>query len=153
METATEQLTPIKRKASQQTLFNMEELIDSHFAGSIKLKEQIEEAKAMLDDIFSEDETYQEHLETANEAVKVKNETKKEILKQGQPKTLDTKIKDLRKEKKEVDSALGDYGLQYARMTGLTEIQTKSGRTLAIVETAKVTQRGFKFQDSEEDKS
>lgn len=128
-------------KASQaEVLMNMEGLVKNHISAIRKLKEEISKQKEMLDDILANDPTYQEHLSTASDASKVKNATKAEVLKQPQAAELDKKIKEMRLEMKENQGSLSDYLSEYARMSGLTEIEDDEGNMMQIVFTAKVIQ-------------
>lgn len=129
---------------SGQILINMESLIKSHISSIEKLQEEMKKHKEMLDDIFANDETYQEHLKIATDAGKVKNTTKAQILKRPQAADLDKKVKDLKAQIKENEVSLSDYLQEYARLSGVNEIEGEDGEVREIVYTAKLIKRSFK---------
>ncbi len=133
--------TPISSDLSgsdASVLLNMEGLIKNHIASIDKLGEEQKKLKEMLDDIFANDPTYQQHVEKAKEATKVKTATKLEILKQPQAADLNLKIKSLKSQIAEQQDALSDYLGEYQRMSGLTEIEGEDGEMHQIVMVAKL---------------
>ncbi|MBI3486173.1 hypothetical protein HY025_04515 [Candidatus Daviesbacteria bacterium] len=114
-------------------LMNLESMIKSHISGLDKLKEELKQYKELLDDIFKNDPTYQEHSEQAKEASKIKANTKKEILKRPQAADLDNKIKSFRSQIKETQGALSDYLREFQRLSGVNEIEGEDGEVREIV--------------------
>lgn len=131
--------------ASSEILINMESLIKGHISTIDKLSDESRKLKDMLDDIFTNDTTYQEHNKAAKEAARVKQNTKQQILKQPQAADLDKKIKDLRSEIKENQASLSDYLQEYARMSGVNEIEGEDGEVREIVYTAKLIKKSSIF--------
>lgn len=130
---------------NSEILLNMESLIKGHISTIDKLTEEAKKLKEMLDDIFSNDPTYQEHDKIAKEAAKVKQNTRKQILKQPQAADLDKKIKELRSEIKENKASLSDYLQEYARMSGANEIEGDDGEVREIIYTAKLIKKSSIF--------
>lgn len=133
-----------KAQDSSQIMLNMEGLIKGLIAQNQKLDEELKKNKEMLDDIFSNDPTYQEHAEKAKEAAKVKSNTKKEILKRSQAAELDAKVKSLKSQIKENQASLSDYLQEFARMSGVNEIEGEDGEVREIVYTAKLIKKSWK---------
>lgn len=100
----------------------------------------------MLDDIFANDPTYQEHLKQSEEASKVKNATKAQILKQPQVSQLNEKVKELKAQLKENQASLSDYLREYQRMSGVTEIEDEAGQVHEIIFTAKLIKKSGSFK-------
>ncbi|MBI2593770.1 hypothetical protein HYW44_03965 [Candidatus Daviesbacteria bacterium] len=131
--------------ANSEILINMESLIKGHISTIDKLSDESRKLKDMLDDIFTNDTTYQEHDKAAKEAAKIKQNTKRQILKQPQAADLDRKIKELKSELKENQASLSDYLQEYARMSGVNEIEGEDGEVREIVYTAKLIKKSSIF--------
>ena len=130
---------------NSEILLNMESLIKGHMATIDKLTEEVRKHKSILDDIFANDPTYQEHDKVVKEATKVRTGTKQQILKQPQPAELDKKIKELKSELKENQGSLSDYLQEYARMAGVNEIEGDDGEVREIVYSAKLIKKSSVF--------
>lgn len=130
---------------NSEILLNMESLIKGHIATIDKLTEESRKIKSMLDDIFANDPTYQEHDKLAKEAAKVRQGTKQQILKQPQAADLDKKLKELKGELKENQGSLSDYLQEYARMAGVNEIEGDDGEVREIVYNAKLIKKSSVF--------
>lgn len=141
---ATQEILPTTESPSQ-ILVNMESLIKGHISTIDKLTTEFKKLKEMLDDIFSNDPTFGEHNKAAKEAAKVKQNTKAQILKQPQAADLDKKIKELKGELKENQASLSDYLQEYARMSGVNEIEGEDGEVREIVYTAKLIKKSSIF--------
>jgi len=122
-------------------LLDLENLIKSHVSGIDKRKEELKKIKEMLNDIFVNDPTYQEHEKQAKEANKVKGTTKAQLMKQPNAKELGDKIKTTTSEIKETDGALSDYLREYQRMSGSNEIEGDDGQVREIVYVAKLIKK------------
>lgn len=130
---------------NSEILLNMESLIKGHIATIDKLSTESKKLKEMLDDIFGNDPTFQEHDKAVKEAAKVKQNTKAQILKQPQAADLDKKVKELKGELKENQASLSDYLQEYARMSGVNEIEGDDGEVREIVYTAKLIKKSSIF--------
>ncbi len=131
-------------QTSSDIIINMESIIKSHMSSVDKLQEEHKKFKEMLDDIFGNEPVYQEHLEASKEANKIKNNTKKEILKRPEVAELDTKVKSIKSQIKETQAALSDYLQEYARLSGVNEIEGEDGEVREIVYVAKLVKRSFR---------
>lgn len=130
---------------SSQIILNMEGLIKNHITTIDKLSEELKKHKEMLDDIFSNDKTYQEHSEKAKEAGKIKQATRQQILRQPQAGELDKKVKEFKAQLKENQQSLSDYLQEYARMSGVSEIEGEDGEVREIVYSAKLIKKSSIF--------
>lgn len=136
---------PLVTQTSAEILINMESLIKGHISTLDKLKEESGKLKDMLDDIFANDPTFTEHDKKAKEASKIKSETRKQILKQPQAGDLDKKIKELKSEEKENRASLSDYLQEYARLSGVNEIEGEDGEVREIVYVAHLRKKSNIF--------
>lgn len=143
----TEQIVPAVTQTSSEILLNMEGLIKGHISTIDQLSAEAKKLKDMLDDIFNNDPTFQEHDKLSKEAAKVKQGTKQQILKQPQAADLDKKVKDLKADIKENQASLSDYLQEYARMAGVNEIEGDDGEVREIVYTAKLIKKSSIFAD------
>lgn len=126
-------------------LLRIEEMIKTHLTQIDSLSEDITKHKDMLDDIFVNDETYQEHDKTAKEAARIRTKTKQEILKRADAADLSNKLKALKSEKKELQTGLSDYLREYQRLSGANEIEDSDGELRQIVYVAKLGSKKPKF--------
>ena len=126
-----------------QILIDMEAMIKNYVESIDKLNQEAKKLKDMLDDIFNNDPTYHDHDEKAKEAAKVRGQTKAEILKRPQAKELSEKIKTMKSEVKEQQSALSDYLQEYEKMSGVNEIEGTDGEVREIVYTARLVKKAF----------
>lgn len=127
--------------SSAQVLINMEGMIKNYMSSIDRLSAEVKKHKEMLDDIFANDSTFRDHKEKSTEAAKVLAGTKAQILKQPQAADLAEKVKTLKSELKESQDALSDYLQEYARMSGVNEIEGEDGYVREIVYTAKLIRR------------
>ena len=130
---------------NSEILLNMESLIKGHMTTIDTLTEETRKHKSMLDDIFANDPTYQEHDKIAKEAAKVRQGTRAQILKQPQAAELDKKVKELKSELKENQGSLSDYLQEYARMAGVNEIEGDDGEVREIVYNARLIKKSSVF--------
>lgn len=144
---AEQALLETSAEGSSEILINMESLIKGHISTIDKLNEEAGKLKSMLDDIFNNDPTFKEHEKLSKEAAKVKQNTKAQILKRPQAADLDRKVKDLKSEIKENQASLSDYLQEYARMSGVNEIEGDDGEVREIVYTARLIKKSSIFQD------
>lgn len=117
-------------------------LINSHIHQIDNLKTKAGKLKEMLDDIFQNDSTYQEHDKAVREAAKIRNATKKQILKLPQAADLANQIQSLRSMIKEHNEELSGYLQDYAKETGTTSFETDDGTVRQIVYVARLVKIG-----------
>lgn len=119
-------------------MIELEGLIKNHISGIAKVKEEKAKHREMLEDIFNNDPTYKEHTDKAKEALRIKKQTKAEILKRPDVAELNQKVKSFTKQAKEQQMSLFDYAAEYYRTTGIDEIEADDGTMNKIIMTAKV---------------
>jgi len=122
-------------------LVKIEEMIKTHISQIDTLQEDITKHKEMLDDIFGNDETFQEHDKIAKEANRIKSKTKSEIMKRPDVADLANKLKALKSEKMELNEGLSDYLREYQRLSGSNEIEGEDGELRTIVYVAKLVRK------------
>lgn len=122
-------------------LLRIEEMIKTHISQIDQLQEQATKFKEMIDDIFTNDETFQEHDKIAKEAARVRSKTKSEIMKRSDVADLADKMKSLKSEKAELQGGLSDYLREYQRLSGSNEIEGEDGQVREIVYTAKLIKK------------
>lgn len=144
VEGQIEEAPVVKEGNSSDIMLNMEGMIKNIIAQNDKLGEEAKKLKEMLDDIFGNDPTYQQHSEAAKEATKIKSNTKKQILKRPEAADLDLKVKSLKSQIKENQASLSDYLQEYARMSGQSEIEGDDGEVREIVYTAKLIKKSWR---------
>ncbi|MCL5090653.1 MAG: hypothetical protein M1514_01440 [Patescibacteria group bacterium] len=131
--------------AATADFLNLENLIKTYMARVESIKQELKKQKELLDDSFESDAIYKEHEEKAKEAIKIKAETKQQILKNPTLQSITQKVDDLRSEVKELQDTLSDYLLQYQKLTGASEIEGEDGETRIIVNTARLVKGSPKF--------
>lgn len=127
-------------------LSRIEEMIKSHTSQIDNLQEEAGKFKDMIDDVLTNDETYQEHDKIAKEATRVRSNTKKEILKRPDVSDFVNKQKALKSEIKELKQGLSDYLREYQRLSGSNEIEGEDGEIREIVFVARLVNRSSKFR-------
>jgi len=104
-------------------------------------KEELKKYREMLDDAFEHDVVYHEQAEKADEARKIKMNTKQQILKDPAVAELDEKVKSVRVQIKELQESLSKDLQQYQETTGSKQIETEDGEILDIVNQVKLVKR------------
>lgn len=133
-------------ESNSQVLISMEGMIKSYIAQIDKNADEAKKLKEMLDDILKNDPTYAEHLNLSDEAAKIKNKTKAEILKRPQAADLNNKLKNLRSTIKESKDTLTDYLREYQRMSGVNEIEGQDGEVREIILVPKLVKKSSIFK-------
>lgn len=127
-------------------LVKIEEMIKTHLTQIETLQEEITKHKDMVNDVFANDETYQEHDKIAKESARIRFNTKKEILKRSDVAQLSNRLHELKSEQKELKDGLSDYLREYQRLSGSNEIEGEDGETREIIFVAKLVKRSPKFK-------
>lgn len=122
-------------------LVKIEEMIKTHIAQIDQLQEDITKRKDMENDIFGNDETFQEHDKIAKEAAKVRSATRNQIMKRPDVADLSAKLKELKSEQKELKEGLSDYLREYQKLSGSNEIEGDDGQVREIVYTARLVKK------------
>lgn len=143
-----QQETPTEQEASSSDavlLVRIEEMIKTHLAQIDNLQEEITKYRDMVNDIFLNDETFQEHDKVAKEATRIRSSTKQQIMKRPDTADLSNKLKSLKSEQKELKEGLSDYLREYQRLSGSNEIEGEDGQLRQIVFVAKLVNKSAKF--------
>src|SRR3989338_8832896 len=137
---------PADESTSQDAsvMLNLEQMIKNHLTQIDKTKENLKKHQEMLDDIFLNDPTYQEHDKKAKEAASIKNATKSEVLKRTDVADLNAKVREMKITVKEAQGALTEYVMEYQRLSGVNEITDEQGNVLEIVYTVKLVRKSSK---------
>lgn len=151
MQTQTDDSQPIQdativEETPAELLGNLESSIKEHIASIDTAKTELKKLKEMLSDMFSNDSTYQEHDKTVKDAVKIRTKTKLELLKQPAAAQLNTKIKEMSSDLKDLQNALSDYLREYQRLSGSNEIEGDDGEVREIVYVARLVKRSSHFK-------
>lgn len=133
--------TPAVDQNQADILINLGELIKSHMQSLDRLRNELKEQKQMLEDVFVNSEAYRDHAEKAKEALKVKSQTRQQIMQQPAVAMISQKIKGISMEIKEKKTAMSDYLLEYQRMAGVNEVEGYDGEVREIVNEAKLVKR------------
>src|SRR3989344_7254644 len=123
-------------------LLRIEEMIRTHISQIDDLGGKITEHKDMIDDVFKNSETYQEHDKLAKEAGRIRTNTKKEIMKQPAVAEIAARLKEMKSEQSELKEGLSDYLREYQRLSGSNEIEGEDGEVREIVYIAKLVKKG-----------
>lgn len=140
VEVATTDSTP----NAGMVIIELENMIKGHLASIDKTEEAYAKHRDMLEDIFNNDSTYKEHAKLAKEANRVKSNTKQQIMKQPQVSELAEKVKDMKRDIKELQDALSDYLREYQRLSGVNEIEGEDGEMREIIYIAKLVRKAFR---------
>ena len=127
-------------------LLRIEEMVKTHISQIDKLKEDITKYKEMIDDIFTNEEVFQEHDKAAKESARIKNNTKKQIMQRSDVSDLTNKMKSFKSEKAELEQGLSDYLREYQRLSGSNEIEGEDGEMREIIYKAKLVKKNSKFR-------
>jgi hypothetical protein len=122
-------------------LLRIEEMVRTHLSQIDNLDTEITKYKDMLDDIFGNDQVYQEHDKVAKEAAKIRSATKAQIMKRPDVADLSNKMKDLKTEQAELKDGLSDYLREYQRLSGLNEIEDDKGELMEIIYVPKLVRK------------
>lgn len=146
MDEDTKQETQAPDGSDAVLLVRIGEMIKTHISQIDTLAEDISKRKEMIDDIFGNDETYQEHDKIAKEAAKVRSATKKQIMKRSDVADLSNKLAELKSEQSDLRNGLSDYLREYQRLSGLNEIEGEDGEIREIVSTMKLVKKSYQFK-------
>ena len=126
-------------------LIRIEEMIKTHISQIDNLQEEITKRRDMVNDIFGNDEVFNEHDKVAKEAAKIRSTTKAQIMKRPDVADLSSKLKELKSEQSGLKEGLSDYLREYQRLSGSNEIEGDDGEVREIVYTAKLRKKSSQF--------
>ncbi|HRN95816.1 MAG TPA: hypothetical protein PLD54_00025 [Candidatus Levybacteria bacterium] len=126
----------------QSTVYlSLENLIRSNLTTIDTLQQQYREQKEMVDNVLENDSTYRQHLETANEANKVKSATRQQIMKRPDVIKIAEKMKSMKEEMKETQATISDLLQEYQRISGSNVIEREDGQILEIISISKLVKK------------
>lgn len=137
IDTAKEVATAGK-KDQVALISNLEELIHAKLSSIEETQKQMNQFKEMLDSIFENEPTYQQHSKEAKEAIKVKTATKKEILKRPDVAQVTAKFNDAKTGFRDLKEDLSSLLQEYAQTTGRTQFELPDGSVNEIVYNARL---------------
>jgi len=126
---------------SKTSFFDLEAKIKRTLSLIDGAKIELKKHREMLDDAFEHDSVYHEHVEQADEARKVRLETRQQILKDPAVAQLDEKVKSMRVEIKELQEGLSKDLQRYQEVTKAKQIETEGGEILDIINSVKLVKR------------
>lgn len=126
------------------TILKLEEMIKRYVSSIDASAVEVKKHAEMLEDIFTNDPTYQQHMEQAKEATKIKSKTKSELSKRTDVAQLSEKIKEVKMQIKEMKGALSDYLLQYKELSGANEIELDDGQVREIISSVKLVKKSLR---------
>lgn len=141
MNTDTNVSSTTPAEDGSSVLTNIENLIKQHLATLERIGKEMKEQRETLEDLFTNDEVYVKHKETAKEANRIKQGTRAQIMKRQDVFAVSEKIKNMRSEKKGLESALSDYLKEYERISGQKTIEDDNGEVREIVYIAKLIKK------------
>lgn len=135
-----------KPQDNSSVLISLEGMIKTYISQIDKNQDEAKKIKEMLDDTLTNDPVYAKHLEQANEAVKIKNKTKAEVLKKPQAHDLSSKLKELKGIIRANKDTLSDYLREFQRMSGVNEIEGEDGEVREIILVPKLVKKSSIFK-------
>lgn len=143
----TEEEKPIQKETEDKSDFPAEELIaiqrliQTHLEKVETLREEAKKYAEILADILINSGVYSEHEQAAKEAIKTKNITKKDLLKDPGAQEIAMKLKSAKSEMKEHQASLSHFVTEYAKSTGANQIEDLNGEIRDIVYSAKLVKK------------
>lgn len=125
-------------------ILKLEEMIKRYVVSMENAQVEIKKHSEMLEDIFTNDPTYQQHMEQAKEATKIKSATKSQLMKRTDVSNLSEKIKEMKTQIREMKDALSDYLTQYKELSGANEIETDDGHVREIISSVKLVKKSLR---------
>lgn len=129
-----------------KTLMTLEERIKRQVTQIDQITVDKKKHAEMMEDIFLNDTTYQQHLEAAKKANQVKSLTKSQISKRPDVAQLSEKIKDFKIQLKELQVMLSNELAEYQQLAGVNEIEGDDGQVREIVPNFKLVKKSSRKQ-------
>jgi hypothetical protein len=126
-------------------LFTIENLIKTHISHIDTIKIELWKQVEMMNDILNNDTKFKEAADEGKEIAKKKAEARQNILKSPSNASLNQKIKDMRQELKELNSALSGYLQEYQKIADTDQIESEDGEVRQIVYSARLVKLSSKF--------
>ena len=145
MDKPTQTTLPTDTNAEVTNLFTIENLIKTHISHIETIKIELWKQVEMMNDILNNDTKYKEASDEGKEITKKKTEARQNLLKSPSNASLNQKIKDMRQELKELNSALSGYLQEYQKIADTDQIESEDGEVRQIVYSARLVKLSSKF--------
>lgn len=123
------------------TVVAVESAIKTHLEQLDRLREATRVQKEMVESLLQSDPIYMEAENEAKKATKVKSEARRKVLGSGGNKEVETKLKELKQQNKELSDGLSYYLGEFRRITGANEFEGSDGELREIVMVAKLVKK------------
>lgn len=123
------------------TILNLTNMINTSLGTIEKVKEEKAKLSEMLKSLLDNDPSYLEASEQAKTAGKAKGQARKQVMRMPQASDLDSKVKELGKHLKDINTQMSMYLADYARLSGLSTFEDPSGEVREIVYVAKLVKK------------
>lgn len=141
----TQTSLPAGTNAEVTNLFTIENLIKTHVSHIESVKIELHKHAEMMNDVLNNDSGYKKVADEIKELNKKKTEAKQNVLKSPNNASLNQKIKDMKQELKELNTALSNYLQQYQKLADTDQIESEDGEVRQIVYSARLVKLGGKF--------
>lgn len=123
------------------TLVAIEGAIKNHLEQLEKIKEASRVQKEMVESVLQSDPIYTEADKEAKKATKVKSEARRKVMGTAGNKDIESKLKELKQQSKEISDGLSYYLGEFRRITGANEFEGADGKLKEIVLVAKLVNK------------
>ena len=138
----TSELTqPENPENNVAAILQLETMINGYLMDLEKLQQQVKEQGQMLKDGLENDAEYAACLEKAKTVNKEKKPIQDKLMQEPSLALLNSKVKDLKEEAKDVQQGLSDYLQQYFQQSGLRQITGTDGEIREIVTHLKLVKK------------
>ncbi len=137
LTTASDKTTATK-KDQVVLISSLEQLITSKLMSIDDTQKKMNEFREMIESIFENEPTFQQHSKEAKEAIKVKTQTKKEILKRPDVAQTTAKFNDAKSMFRDLKEDLSSLLQEYAQTTGRNQFEMPDGTINEIVYNARL---------------
>ena len=138
----TSELTqPENPENNVAAILQLETMINGYLMDLEKLQQQVKEQGQMLKDGLENDAEYAACLEKAKTVNKEKKTIQDKLMQEPSLALLNSKVKDLKEEVKDVQQGLSDYLQQYFQQSGLRQITGTDGEIREIVTHLKLVKK------------
>lgn len=135
----------LNKESELESLTTVTNLVKNYISAIGRTKIELSKQKEMLEDALSNNPQYKEACDDAKEAGKIKSDVKRQILEDDELQNISVKVRDLSQTLKETKSALSEYLIEYARLSGSKQIEGDDGKILEIVYSAHLVKAESNF--------
>lgn len=124
---------------------DLERTIKTFHQGIASKRQDVKKHKDMIQDTLDGDQVYVEHLEKVNDAKKVLQETKNQLMAISSIISAKEEMKEMNAEIRDLKKALSENLMKYYEMTGTNNITMDDGETYVIQTSAKLVRQSSKY--------